>query len=160
MEIIDKREQFLGFPARDALEKIVSQLGAEGLRRVHSVILLDTDENAKWHHGLTAKTVPLQGTDLIDIVIHYEGASTPEPLLASPIFNTYVIAKAFLFELYRQIALGKGGNASVETSLKENAIQEWAVADAQKMLAQLYPPNEHKEEYSQLNEIIKKERQA
>jgi|GEM_PF-4762755 len=97
---------------------------------------------------------------MIDIEIYYEGSSMPEGLLASPIFITYVIAKAFLSELYRHIALAKAGKASTEISLKENAIQEWAIADAQKMLAQLYPPKEHKEEYNQLNEIIKKERQA
>ena len=69
-------------------------------------------------------------------------------------------AKALMSELYRHIALGKAGRASTEKSLKENAIQEWAVADAQKMLAQLYPPRDHRKEYSQLNEITKREEQA
>lgn len=160
MKIIDRREMFRSFPGPDVLEKIISQLGPEGLKDVNSVILLDTDKNAKWHHGLTAKTVPSAGTKMIDIEIYYEGATMPEALLASPIFNTYVFAKAFLSELYQHIALGKAGKESAETTLRVNAIQEWALADAQKMLAQLYPPNEHKGEYSQLNEIIKKERQS
>ena len=126
---------------------------------MNSVIILDTDVEASWHHGLMAKSVPLSGTDKIDIKIFYEGSSMPQGLLASPIFNTYVYAKAFLAEVYQYIALGKAGKGSAESTLTINAIEDWALADAQKMLAELYPPHENKEEYGKLNEVLRKGRQ-
>jgi hypothetical protein len=79
-------------------------------------------------------------------------------LLASPIFNTYVYAKALLSEIYQYIALGKAGKGSAESTLTVSAIEDWALADAQKILAELYPPHENKEEYSKLNEVLRRER--
>jgi len=158
MNVVDKRVAFKGYPGREVLERIVSRLGEEGLKDINSVIILDTDVEASWHHGLTAKAVPLPGTDKIDIKIFYEGASMPQGLLASPIFNSYVYAKALLLEVYQHIALGKERKGGAESTLTVSAIEDWALADAQKMIRELYPPSEHKEEYGKLNKVLKSKR--
>jgi hypothetical protein len=158
MNIVDGREAYRQYPGPEILEKIVSHLGTEGLKDVDSVLLLDTDENAKWHHGLAARSVSLPGTGKIRIEIFYEGASMPQRLLNSPIFNTYVYARAFLFEIYQHIALGGTGKTAAESVLSVNSIQEWATADAQQILGQLYPASENKEEYRQLSEAMRKGR--
>lgn len=155
MNIIDKRLAFRGFPGREVLESIISHFGEEGLKAVNSVTILDTDVEASWHHGLTARSALLPETEKIDIKIFYEGSSMPQQLLASPIFNTYFYAKAFLSEVYQHMTLGKADKRSPESTLTASAIEDWVLADAQRILAELYPPSENKEEYSKLNEVLR-----